>query len=75
MVGAVGRELQHSPMEGPGCFPVLPFGVDDDNIVPGGQGDKSDKLLHGKGLAGAGDPQNEAVGVQEVFTVADQQIF
>ena len=75
VVGAVGRELQHSPVEGLGRFPVLPFRVDDDNIVPGSQGDEGDKLLHGKGLTGAGDAQNESVRVQEVFTVADQQIF
>ena len=62
-------------MEGTGQLPVLPFRVDDDNIVVGGQGDKGNGLLHGKGLAGAGHAQDKAVGVQQLLPVADQQVF
>ena len=75
MVGTVGGNLQHSPMEGTGQLPVLPFRVDDNNIIFRGQGDKGDSFFHGKGLAGAGHAQNKAVGIQQLLSVADQQVF
>ena len=75
MVSAVWGDLQDDPPEGPHQVPILALGVDDDNIIVGRQGDKGDKLLHGEGLAGAGDAQDEAVGVEEILAVADQKVF
>jgi hypothetical protein len=41
MVGAVGGNLDHRPAQGTGQLLVLTLGVDDDNIIAGGQGYKS----------------------------------
>ena len=44
---------------------VLGFGVDDDNVVICGQRDLRDLALGGKGFAGAGDAEDEAVAVEQ----------
>ena len=63
VVGAVGGDLDNLAFQRPHQIPVLPFRVDDDNVIAGRQGDKRDGLLHAEGLARAGDAQNKAVGV------------
>ena len=48
---AVGGDLQDSPAEGPYQVAIFALGVDDDNVIIGGQGDEGDKLFHCEGLA------------------------
>ena len=53
----------------------IPFRVNDDDIIVGGQGDKGDGLLHAEGLAGAGHAQDKSVGIEELLAVADQEVL
>ena len=54
---------------------VLGFGVDDDNVVICGQRDLRDLALGSKGLAGAGDAEDEAVAVEQFFPVSKDEIL
>ena len=54
---------------------VLGFGVDDDNVVICGQRDLRDLALGGKGFAGAGDTENEAIAVQKLLAVGQNKIL
>ena len=54
---------------------ILGFRVDDDNVVVRGQCDFRDLALGGKGFAGAGDAENEAVTVQKFLAVGKDEIL
>ena len=54
---------------------VLGFGVDDDNVVIRGQRDLRDLALGRKGFAGAGDAENKAIAVEQLFSVCQNEIF
>ena len=54
---------------------VLRFRVDDDNVVIRGQRDLRDLALGGKGFAGAGDTENEAIAVQKLLAVGQNKIL
>ncbi len=49
---------------------VLRFGVNDNNVVVRGQCDFRDLAFGGKGFAGTGDTENEAVAVQKLLRSA-----
>ena len=54
---------------------VLRFGVDNDNVVICRQRDLRDLALGCKGFTGAGDTENEAIAVQKLFSVCQNEIF
>ena len=54
---------------------VLGFGVNDDNVVIRGQRDFRDLALGCKGFTGAGDAENKAVAVEQLFSVCQNEIF
>ena len=54
---------------------ILGFRVDDDNVVIRGQRDLRDLALGRKGFAGAGDTENEAIAVQKLFPVCQNEVF
>ena len=54
---------------------VFRFGVNDDNVVVRGQCDFRDLALGGKGFAGAGDAENEAIAVQKLLAVGQNKIL
>ena len=54
---------------------VLGFGVNDDNVVVCGQRDLRDLAFGGKGFAGAGDAEDEAVAVKQFFPVCKDEIL
>ncbi len=54
---------------------VFRFGVDDDNVVIRGQRDLRDLALGCKGFTGAGDAENKAVAVEQLFSVCQNEIF
>lgn len=54
---------------------VFRFRVDDDNVVVRGQCDFRDLALGGKGFAGAGDAENKAVAVEQLFSVCQNEIL
>ena len=51
------------------------FGVQDEDIVIGGQGDADDLLLGGEGFAGAADAQTKAVPVEELAAVCHNHVL
>ena len=51
------------------------FGVQDEDIVIGGQGDADDLLLGGEGFAGAADAQTKAVPVEEFAAVRHDHVL
>ena len=54
---------------------VLRFRVDDNNVVIGGQRKLRDFALGGKGLAGTGDTEDEAIAVEQFFSVCQNEVF
>ena len=54
---------------------VFRFGVNDDNVIVCGQCDLRDLALGGKGLAGAGDAENEAIAVEQFFPVCQNEVL
>ena len=54
---------------------VLRFGVNDNNIVVRGQCDFRNFPLGGKGFAGTGDTENEAIAVEQLLSVCKDEIF
>ena len=75
MVRAGWRNFQYRPLQRPRQFAILTLGVDHNNIVIGGQGNKGDGLFHRKGFSAARHTQHEAVRVQQLLSVADQKVF
>ena len=51
------------------------FGIQDENIVIGGQGDADDLLLGREGFAGAADAQTKAVPVEELAAVRHNHVL
>ena len=74
MMGTGRGNFQHCALQRPRQFSVLPFRVDHNNVIVGGESDKGDGLFHAEGLAAAGNTQYEAMRVQQLLSVADQQI-
>ena len=54
---------------------ILGFRIDDDNVVVCGQRDLRDLSLGRKGLAGAGDAEDESVAVQKLLAVGKDEIL
>ncbi len=75
VVGAVGGNFDHRPAQGTCQVPVFPLSINDNDVVAGRQCDKGNGLLHAEGLAGAGHPQDKAVGIQEPLSVTNQEVF
>ena len=51
------------------------FGVQNEDIVIGGQGDADDLLLGGEGLAGAADTQTKAVPVEKIAAIRHNHVL
>ena len=56
-------------------IPELRFGIQDQDIVIGGQGDAHDLLFGAERLAAAGNAQPEAVAVEELAPVGHNHVF
>lgn len=54
---------------------VLRFRVDDDNVVIRGQRDLRDLALGRKGFAGTGDAKDEAIAIEQFFSVCQNEIL
>ena len=75
VVPAVGGDFNDFPAQGAGQGSVLTLGVDDDNIVPGGEGHVLDRGFHSHRLAGARHAQIEGMGGDQPLAVTDQQVL
>ena len=75
VVGTVGRDFNDLAAQGPGQWSILPFRVNDDNVVVCCQGNIGNGGFHSHRLAGAGDAQVKGVGRNEPLPVTDQQVF
>ena len=75
MIGRGRRDFNDLAAQAFDQRPVFGFWVDDDNVVVRGQRDLRNFALGGKGFAGAGDAEDEAVAVQKLFSVCQNEIF
>ena len=75
MVLAVRRRFHDLAAQCPRNGRILALGVDDDNIVVGGQRDVCDGIFHRYGFTGTGHAEIERMGRDQPLAVANQQVF
>ena len=75
MIGSVCRNGYDLTAQGVDQGAILPFRIDHDDIVVSAQGNGGDLLLGCKALAGAGNAQDEAVSIEQLFPIAEDQIM
>ena len=75
MVLAVRRDFNDLAAQCPRNGRVLALGVDDDNVIVGGECDICNGVLHGDGFARTGHAEIERMGRDQPFAVTDQKIF
>ena len=75
MIGRSRGDFNDLAAQAFGQRAILGFGVNDDNVIVCGQRDLRDLAFGGKGFAGAGDAEDEAVAVEQLFSVCQNEIF